>query len=359
MTGIINICRRLLAGAVLLFGITTGRAEIEWLEKSYDFGLFKEAAGPRTGSVRFVNRGPEEVVVTNARPSCGCTSVEYPHDPVAAGDTARIAFTYDPTGRPGKFDKSIRVSLEPGDMIRIGIRGNVLGTPESLSMFYPVELGALRVAEETIEAGEQRQGTGRDYFVNVYNQSQDSVGPVLRPGSGVLKAASSQDVLGPGDIAAFSFYLSSNPAPAVGRHHIPVEVSDRRSGKVLGTLWYDAVVVPDNRKLSPAEVERGPRCYLIPDPIDLGIISGERTLEFSFLVQNQGKEMLEVLSAESEYPIRLKRMPEKVKPGKASEAKGLIDVREIPAGAFKLSIIVYTNDPLHPTRTLSVAGIKE
>ena len=359
MRRIIHIYRCLLGAGALLSGVAMGHAEIHWLEKSYEFGLFKEAAGPTTGSVRFVNRGPEDVVVTDARPSCGCTSVEYPIEPVAPGDTARISFTYDPTGRPGKFDKSIRVYLGSGDMVRIGIRGNVLGTPESLSLFYPVEMGSLRVAEDLVEIGQQRQGSSRDYFVNVYNQSQDSIAPVLRSGSQELNAASSQSVLGPGDIAAFSFYLSSNPVPSVGKHHIPVEISDRRSGKVLGTVWYDTEVVPDTRNLSPKDVEQGPRCYLTPDPVDLGIISGDRMLEFRFLVQNQGKETMEVLSVEADKVLRLKKMPERVKPGKAVEAKGLVNVKEIPSGPFKLIITVYTNDPLHPTRTLSVAGIKE
>ncbi len=63
------------------------RGEIVWLEKEYDFGLMKEEAGPKTGSVRLVNTGPEEAVITGARPSCGCTGVAYPDDPIAPGDT--------------------------------------------------------------------------------------------------------------------------------------------------------------------------------------------------------------------------------------------------------------------------------
>lgn len=43
------------------------RGEIVWLEKEYDFGLMKEEAGPKTGSVRLVNTGPEEAVITGAR----------------------------------------------------------------------------------------------------------------------------------------------------------------------------------------------------------------------------------------------------------------------------------------------------
>lgn len=75
------------------------RGEIVWLEKEYDFGLMKEEAGPKTGSVRLVNTGPEEAVITGARPSCGCTGVAYPDDPIAPGDTVKFSFTYNPLGR--------------------------------------------------------------------------------------------------------------------------------------------------------------------------------------------------------------------------------------------------------------------
>lgn len=78
-------------------------------------------------------------MITGARPSCGCTGVAYPDDPIAPGDTVKFSFTYNPLGRPGRFEKSIRVYIGDFDTATIRIRGNVLGTPESLSTLYPVE----------------------------------------------------------------------------------------------------------------------------------------------------------------------------------------------------------------------------
>lgn len=350
-----------MAMAALLLASATAGAEVRWLEKDYDFGLFKEAGGPRTGSVRFVNTGPEEVVVTNARPSCGCTSVDYPVDPVAPGDTATISFTYDPTGRPGKFDKSIRVYFAGNDApVRIGIVGNVLGTPESLSLFYPVEAGPLRLSEAEIEAGELRQGPSRDFFINVYNQGPDTIVPLLQPGIPALKAKSSQKEIGPGDVVAFTFYFSAQPLPEIGNHHIPVRLTALNNPQVDTVIYFTAEVVPDTRRLSPQQVDKGPRCYLTPSPVDMGIVSGDGNLEFSFLIQNQGKSDLNVLNVASQNPaLRIKKVPSKVKPGKASEVKALLNLKNQDAGAFNLKIKVFTDDPLHPVRELSVAGIKE
>lgn len=360
----IDVGRRAAAvavGLVLLFCMTEASAGVRWLEKSYDFGLFKEAGGPRTGSVRFVNEGPGEIAVTHARPSCGCTSVDYPLDPVAPGDTARISFTYDPTGRPGKFDKSIRVYFDDNEApVRVGITGNVLGTPESLSLFYPVEAGPLRLSEAEIEAGELRQGASRDYFINVYNQGPDTIVPLLHPENPTLRASSSQKEIAPGDVVAFSFYFSSSPLPEVGAHRIPVSLKAKGHPKVDTTVWFSATVVPDTRRLTPEQVDRGPRCYLTPSPVDLGIVSGAGNLEFSFLIQNQGKATLEVLNGVSgSEAVGLKKIPAKVKPGKASEVKGVCHLKDLPSGPFNLKIKFFTNDPLHPVRELSVAGIKE
>ena len=134
--------RRTLVGisTILCLSLQT-RADIVWIEKEYDFGLIKEEAGPKTGYARFVNTGPEEVMITGMRPRCGCTKADFPKDPIAAGDTATVSFTYDPTGRPGKFNKSVRVYIGSSETYKIPITGNVLGTPQSLSTLYPVVSG--------------------------------------------------------------------------------------------------------------------------------------------------------------------------------------------------------------------------
>ena len=122
----------------MLAGLAVMQAsgEVRWLETKYDFGLMKEAAGS------------EAVNVLDAKPSCGCTGATYPQDPVMPGDTAVITFTYDPAGRPGRFDKTIKVRFDNGRREVIRIVGNVLGTPESLAQFYPVEAGHRHYGQE-------------------------------------------------------------------------------------------------------------------------------------------------------------------------------------------------------------------
>lgn len=218
--------RRFLPILILMLSVMSSiKADVVWLEKDYDFGLMKEEAGPRTGSVRLVNTGPEPVVITGARPSCGCTGVAYPEDPIEPGDTVNFSFTYNPLGRPGKFAKSIRVYIGDFDMATIRIRGNVLGTPESLTTLYPVEGPApLRLSADKVFGGEIPHGRSRHFFVNGYNQSPDSVRLILASADKSMSVIASSDTIGPGDIVTFSLYFNSRQTKGPGTVSIPVTV---------------------------------------------------------------------------------------------------------------------------------------
>lgn len=351
---------------LLLASAATGisgkaEAEIVWSRSTYDFGLMKEVAGPATGSVSFVNKGPGEVVITGARPSCGCTSVEYPEDPIAPGDSARISFTYDPTGRPGKFEKSIRVYIGENDTYRIGIKGNVLGTPESLQQFYPYASGDLRLSDTIISAGEMKYGAARNFFINAYNQSPDSISPKWSVSNPALRVSCSDKKMGPGDIVSFGLYFNAGDVKEMGEVEIPVVFSyDPEDGSQTQTVIFRANVTPDFSKFTPEQIDNGPRCYPIPERIDLGILMGGKQKEFCSIIHNQGKERLNVLRVTvKDKAIKIKDKPSSIKPGKKGDLKFMIDVKALPAGPFNIPVDILSDDPLHPVRTVHVVGIKE
>lgn len=339
------------------------KGEVTWLEKEYDFGLMKEEAGPKTGSVRLVNTGKEEISITGARPSCGCTGVAYPEDPIAPGDTVKFSFTYNPLGRPGRFEKSIRVYIGDFDMATIRIRGNVLGTPESLATLYPVEAGPLRLSDKFLPAGDVAYGSTRHFFLNGYNQTADTIRPSWVCADPSLSVSASSETIGPGDIITFSFYFNSRDNGMIGPVRIPVSISSDKAADAPQTeILFTANVKPDFSRMTPDEVEASPRCYLAPERVDLGEIPADamKTAKLSFAARNEGKSTMRILRVlPHSETIRIKRHPSVVKPGKSDNIEGTIDIRNIPSGAFNLKIDVLTDDPLHPVRTVSVVGIKE
>ncbi len=96
---------------------------------SHDFGNIREADGPVSYDFEFTNAGDEPLVIISANASCGCTKPEIPKKPVAPGKSAKIKVTYLPTGRPGEFNKTVRVrtnAKRPYKQVNLKITGVVI-----------------------------------------------------------------------------------------------------------------------------------------------------------------------------------------------------------------------------------------
>jgi len=66
------------------------------------------------------------LVISNVKPSCGCTVADWPKEPIPAGKTGIIKLHYN-TKIPGTFSKTIMVNSNarnPTVMLRI--KGNVV-----------------------------------------------------------------------------------------------------------------------------------------------------------------------------------------------------------------------------------------
>ena len=99
-------------------------------DNTHDFGTIPE--GPKaTYEFQFVNIGTEPLVITNAQASCGCTSPEFPKEPILPGKKGKISVTYSTEGRIGNFNKSIYItsnaqSPNGSDRYELFIKGIVI-----------------------------------------------------------------------------------------------------------------------------------------------------------------------------------------------------------------------------------------
>lgn len=203
-----------LAGVCLALagGVSVARSEIRWLNTSYDFGVMKEVAGKQTGEARFYNEGPDTTFISYVRPSCGCTDADYTKGEILPGDTATVTFTYNPAGRPGAFEKSVKVYVGPEKTRHVvKITGTVVGSPATLALHFPIDAGAVRLSTRLIDLGDVAVGTGRHAFVTMVNQTLDSITPTLIVPQG-LSADITPERLGPGDLGTLGIYINSGGA---------------------------------------------------------------------------------------------------------------------------------------------------
>jgi hypothetical protein len=101
-------------------------ASIQWDGATYDFGKIKQGV-PVTHKFTFTNKGKTPAVITNAQPSCGCTTPDWTRDPVMTGGEGYVKATFNAMAL-GPFDKVITVSANTeGGVILLHIKGEVEG----------------------------------------------------------------------------------------------------------------------------------------------------------------------------------------------------------------------------------------
>jgi hypothetical protein len=333
-------------------------ADIQWLERDYDFGLMKEVAGPKTGHARFVNLGPDTTIINRVRPSCGCTGAEYTEGEIAPGDTAVVSFTYNPAGRPGRFEKTVKVYTGVNnDLTVINICGTVIGAPASLAADYPVEQGKLRLSSEKVDLGKVEHGYSNYVFLKGYNQSADSIHPMAEYDSKTLSVVMSSETVPPGDTFSVSFYFNSRLGNQLGVEVVPVAVyadadkSDRIDVAVL------TEVVPHAAKLTEQQLAVAPQLSLPEPRVELATANHGSKVKFRFPIANAGVDELQVMRVYSRSDaVKITKIPTKLKSGKSAYVEGIVDLSKISAPAYGVVVELITNDPRIPIGEVRVSG---
>jgi hypothetical protein len=96
----------------------------------FDFGKIKQGV-PVTHKFTFTNKGKVAMVITNAQPSCGCTTPNWSKEPIPPGGQGFVEATFN-AASPNAFNKTIAVmaNVENG-VIQLRIRGEVVAaTPQ-------------------------------------------------------------------------------------------------------------------------------------------------------------------------------------------------------------------------------------
>lgn len=76
----------------------------------HDFGTIQE--GERVETLfTFTNTGKSDLVIVDARGSCGCTVPEYPKNtPIAPGESGQIRVSFDSSNKPNLQQKTVTIS---------------------------------------------------------------------------------------------------------------------------------------------------------------------------------------------------------------------------------------------------------
>ncbi len=82
---------------------------ISFASTTYDFGKIKE--GEKVAhNFTFTNKGKSPLIISNASASCGCTVPDYPHEPIAPGESSEIKVVFNSTGKSGMQNKVVTLT---------------------------------------------------------------------------------------------------------------------------------------------------------------------------------------------------------------------------------------------------------
>ena len=77
---------------------------------SHDFGTIKEGETVQT-TFNFTNTGKVNLLIVDARGSCGCTVPKYPKNtPIKPGETGQILVSFDSNNKPNMQQKTVTIS---------------------------------------------------------------------------------------------------------------------------------------------------------------------------------------------------------------------------------------------------------
>ncbi|MDD4830426.1 MAG: DUF1573 domain-containing protein [Bacteroidales bacterium] len=92
---------------------------------TYDYGTI-EVGSPGKCEFKFTNKKETPLVLSKVRAACGCTTPEWPKDPIFPGKTGIITVKYN-TNSIGQFNKTITVNSNAvNSNVVLRIRGNVV-----------------------------------------------------------------------------------------------------------------------------------------------------------------------------------------------------------------------------------------
>lgn len=83
--------------------------KMEFASLEHDFGQINGDDKVET-VFTFTNTGEADIVISNAKGSCGCTVPDYPKEPIAPGQKADIKVSFSPKGKNGMQNKTVTLT---------------------------------------------------------------------------------------------------------------------------------------------------------------------------------------------------------------------------------------------------------
>ena len=349
-------------GAMALTSSMMAQPVASWNETLHDFGTFHESAGKQTCQFVVTNSGDSTMVITQVKSTCGCTVASHPTEPIAPGASDCIDITFTPTGRPGPFEKDVWVYTNTTpNRTRLTIKGIVVGSPESVSRFFPVGAGDLEFTNLVMAAGEVKKGLLRNNSITAYNSGTDTLVITFDNNTSHITPHAVPDTVPPGGISTMTFFFDTMRTPVWGINddHIIIIATPLHSDKVPIYAYANIVVnvVEDFSQLTDEERAKAPTCEVTTDKLLFDNLHRCEIAEATLSLKNTGNSNLIVRRVMStDKAITTKCDKTLLKPGKEAIVNIKVNPNKVGSNILNSQLTIITNDPANPRIEVRVVG---
>ena len=344
----------LLAAMVCSMVAMAQQPVITFDKTTHDFGKINEADGRVTTVFEFKNEGMTPLVLTNVRASCGCTTPKWTHEPIEPGQTGEITVTYNPNGRPGRFQKSITVTSNAAEpTTRLYIKGEVIPKPSQPTDQFPVKMGELSLQRRSLSFGSITQGSNKIMEIEYTNNTDQpiTVDLLVREHDSYIKPNVTLKTVGLKEVGKLQFALQSDESPLLGPVNVKayVMVNGKRDLSDNYAITISANIREDFSKMTIEERQQAP-IMEVQREIDLGNIQAGKKLIGKITIGNAGVNPLairRVIANDSQVAIVAPKSA--VRSGKKAEVKVDITTAATDEPAqYSRIVTLITNDPNAP-----------
>lgn len=351
----------LLSALLLVCGFIFAQQPVITFEKmSHDFGKINEADGRVTTIFTFKNEGMAPLVLSNVRASCGCTTPTWTKTPVEPGQTGDITVTYNPNGRPGRFQKTITVTSNASEpSVKLTIKGEVIPKTQQAVNKYPHKMGeALAVNTKVLNYDKILNTTNITKTLEYTNNSDKDITIAVLPNDNELW------------IEAQATLLTIKPKE-VGQLHVNIDGSKSKVWGLKNSYIYLVVngkrVLTDEYKItlsyaveedfSKVDKMNAPILEIASRDINLGAINAGSKLNKTVSLKNAGVNPLIIRAINNNHPEYLKvSFKPTIKSGKSQDIKVQVQAGQ-EVGTFRKQIDIITNDPANPHTRVTISWV--
>jgi hypothetical protein len=325
------------------------KAVISFEEKTHDFGTVNEEDGKITHIFNFVNKGISPLVVNRVQASCGCTTPTWTKEPIEPGKKGSVTVTYNPTGRPGTFTKTITVYSNASDeQLVLTIHGEVIPKANGDNPAYPVAMGALHLKSKLIQMNNVDKGKTQTRILEVKNTSNATVNVGVENLPAYLSVTATPETLKPNEEGKLIFTFNSRSCTQWGptADDVYIILNGQKKYSEEYKLTVVSNVVEDFSKLTLDQKRKAPILEIPVRTLNLGTLKEGTKRVGKFRVNNKGQNTLEirrVINNNKELAVRTGKLS--VSGGKSSYIVVKLNSKNLSEGDYKKSFTIQTNDP--------------